>query len=87
MPFKLIISLAAMVAVAVVLLSLAIGGEDQPVTGTAHKQLSVELPLNMTLRRFASAVPASCQESGELLAIEHTFDTTRLSQLRAAMQT
>ena len=87
MPFKLIISLAGMVAIAVVLLSLAIGGEDQPVTGTAYKQLSIDLPLDMTLSRFASAVPANCHNSSELLAIEHTFDSTRLSQLNTAMQT
>ncbi len=87
MPYKLIFSLAGMVALAVVLLSLAIGGENQPVTGTAHKQISVELPLDMTLNRFADTVPASCRQSSELLAIEHTFDTTRLSQLNVAMQT
>jgi hypothetical protein len=86
MPYKLIISLAGMVAIAVVLLSLAIGGEDQPVTGSAHKQISFELPLDMTLNRFSDAVPASCRDSSELLAIEHTFDTTRLRQLNAAMQ-
>jgi hypothetical protein len=86
MPYKLIVSLVGMVAIAVALLSLAIGGEDQPVTGTAHKLLRIELPHDMALKRFADAAPDSCQDSNELLAIEHTFDTTRLNQLNAAMQ-
>ncbi|KKO43888.1 hypothetical protein WG68_18285 [Arsukibacterium ikkense] len=87
MPFKLMLSLAGMVAMAVLILSLAIGGENQPVTGTANKLVSVDIPSDMTLNRFSDAVPVSCQNSNELLAIEHTFDTTRLSQLNAAMQT
>ena len=86
MPYKLIFSLAGMVALAVVLLSLAIGGEYQPVTGTKHKQVRIELPDDMILNRFADAVPTGCRDSSELLAIEHTFETTRLSQLNSAMQ-
>lgn len=86
MPLKLVLSSIVMVAIAVIILSLAIGGEKQQVTGSANKIITMTIPAGVKLSRFDDMVSPSCQNSAELLAIEHSFDSARLAQLTQSLQ-
>ena len=86
MPLKLVLSAIVVVAIAVGILSLAIGGERQPVTGTANTIITLTMPATAELTRFNDIVSPGCQHSAELLAIEHSFDTARLEQLTQSLQ-